>query len=226
MKTLVKKKPDICRVTRPREEAKSVYDRMSRWYDLIAGSSEQKLSAVGLEMLNIQEGEKILEIGFGTGYNMLQLANAVGTSGKVFGIDISEGMHKMTRTRMQRAGLLNRVILILGDAMAYPFETNFFNAIFISFTLELFDTPDIPVFLQNCKKILHPDGRICVVSLSKKNNPMVKLYELVHNLFPKYLDCRPIYVQQSMIDAGFTITEVKELSMWGLPVDVVLANKR
>ena len=70
-------------------------------------------------------------------------------------------------------------------------------------------------------------GRICVVAMSKreKQGPMVKLYEWLHEKFPNYIDCRPIFVRQSLEDAHFKIINRTVMPFWGLDVEIVLANK-
>lgn len=218
----------ISRVMRTKETAKVSYDRMSRWYDLLAGTSEWKFVKVGLNLLGAKEGENILEIGFGTGKAILALADAVGDGGRVYGIDLSEGMHRIASERVRAAGLSDRVELRCGDGVELPYEDHCFNAVFTSFTLDLFDTPEIPIVLQECKRVLHRDGRLVVVSMAKKEESSlaIRLYDWAHEKIPNYVDCRPIFVSGSLSDAGFDIVERVEMKMWGLPVDAVQGRMR
>ena len=217
----------ICRVRRSKGEAKASYDRMSGWYDLLAASSEKKFVDAGLQKLCAQPGEIVLEIGFGTGHGILSLARAVGDAGRAYGIDISQGMLDITQERVRKAGLARRVELKCMDAETLPFTSGFFDAIFMSFTLELFDTPEIPMVLNECYRTLRSRGRICVVTLSKEEKPgcVTKIYEWIHSRFPKYVDCRPIHAQRALEDAGFRPSDAEQRSMWGLPVEIVVASK-
>ncbi len=217
---------EISRVTRSREQARTSYNRMSQWYDWLAGSSEKRFTDAGLQKLNIQTGEIVLEIGFGTGYSILALAQSVGDSGQVYGVDISDGMLSVTQAMVNKAGLSARVELMCGDARQLSFEANCFDVVFMSFTLELFDTPDIPIVLRECRRVLRNGGRLGVVSLSKKNAAglMPRLYEWAHARFPAYIDCRPILAQQALENTGFDIVDVINTSTWGLPIEIVTAS--
>jgi len=218
---------DTVRVMRSKDEAKASYDRMSPFYSLVAGQSERKFVDRGLQMLAARRGESILEIGFGTGGALVSLAAAVGSDGEVHGIDISPGMTDVTRRKLMKRGASGRVRLDVGDAVDLPYETGSFDAVFMSFTLELFDNPEIPVILAECGRVLAEGGRVCVVAMSGlgKQGMMSSLYLLAHARIPNYVDCRPIFTARSLGEAGFVVKDRDLSSMWWLPVETVLAEK-
>jgi len=90
----------------------------------------------------------------------------------------------------------------------------------------LFDNPEIPLVLEECKRILRPSGRIVVVGMSKEgeDGAVLRVFEWTHQHFPNFLDCRPIFVRRSLEKAGFYIQSVATMSMW-VPVEIVLAGK-
>ena len=219
--------PGILPVPRTKEEAKRTYDRISRYYNCLAGSFERKYAEMALERLSIGKGETVLEIGFGTGHCLKRIAESVGPKGEAYGIDLSTGMMEISKKRLEKAGLGDRVKLFCGDAASLPFDDSTFDAVFMSFTLELFDTPEIPKVLEQIKRVLKPDGRLAVVSISKANGESIflRLYEWTHNKWPKYVDCRPIYVEQSLIDAGYKIKSKEKVKIFGLPAEIIVAVK-
>lgn len=201
---------------------------MSKTYDLFAGIFESKYREMTLKYLNIKTGEKVLEIGFGTGHSLKKMAMLVGDSGNIYGIDISSGMLKVAAKRLSAADLMGRVTLTCGDAAKLPYEDSKFDTVFMSFTLELFDTPEISLVLKEIRRVLKPNGKLGIVSMSKGNGSpvMVKLYEFIHRKFPTYADCRPIYVEQSIRDAGFEISFRETLKLSGLPIEIVITESK
>ncbi len=216
----------IRRVSRSKVQAQSSYDRLSRWYDILA-SSERKYGLLGVQKLKLRAGEKALEIGFGAGRGLLALGQAVGPQGLVCGIDLSPGMLNVARRRLEAAQSAQQSLpqfdLRLGDATHLPFERAAFDAILISFTLELFDTPEIPQVLSECRRVLRPGGRAAVVSLRQEDHWPVRLYEWFHEKLPALVDCRPILAQAELKQAGFTVQEFAPHSLWGLPIEIIVA---
>lgn len=214
------------RVNRPRSEAAEFYTRLAPWYDLLAGS-EKRFVRRGVDLLDPNPRERILEIGFGTGYAQERIIPHL-EDGFSAAVDISEGMAIQAQRKLGLAGLLDRSGLTISDSLPLPYSSDSFDGIFSSFTLELFDTPQIPILLSECRRVLKPTGRLVIVSLSK-DQPLGlpgRLYESFHNRFPTIADCRPIPVRHLLEKNGFDIADVKNKKMWGLPVVLVAADRR
>lgn len=216
----------ILAVPRGKAEARQFYDRISRIYGLLTAVFERKHAERALGYLSIEEGEAVLEIGFGSGHCLQRIANSVGQTGKAHGVELSSGMLKVARTRLGKEHTLDRVELLRADAANLPYRSDSFDAAFMAFTLELFDTPEIPIVLQELRRVVKPKGKLGVVSMSKDNgeSAMVRLYEWVHQRWPKYADCRPIYVERCLIDAGYRVQSKSKASMAGLPLEIVVAT--
>ena len=216
----------VLRVLQSKDETRAYYDKISAVYDLLAERSEGPVRQAAVDKLGLRAGERVLEIGYGTGHSLVQLAQAVGPDGKVFGMDLSDGMRARALERLEKEGLLARAELSSGDATRLPYSDGSMDAVFMSFTLELFDTPEIPKVLAECKRVLRAAGRIGVVAITRegKESFAVEAYEWTHRHFPNLLDCRPIYARRALEDAGFFIKEAAITSMW-VPVEIVLAEK-
>ena len=218
--------PGVLRVLQSKDETRAFYDKIARVYDLLAEHSEAPVRRAGLHMLDVQPGQTVLEIGFGTGHCLLELAQSVGSRGKVYGIDLSEKMREISHARLEDQGLAERVELSCGDALHLPYPSGSVDAVFMSFTLELFDTPEIPIVLRECRRVLRNEGRIVVVGMSRvvPEGFVMEVFEWTHRHFPDYLDCRPILVRQALEDAGFHTIESETVKMW-VNVEIVCGLK-
>jgi len=216
----------VLRVLQTHQQRRAFYDKISRVYDLLAEHSEAPMRARGLELLAASAGESVIEVGCGTGHCVASLARAVGPTGMVMGVDLSGGMLAQASAHLSREGLRDRAFLVCADGGMLPLADGSVDAVFTSFTLELFDTPEIPRVLAEWRRVLHPGGRVVVVGMSKAggSDPMLRLYEWTHRHFPNFVDCRPIFVERALGEAGFSIAGSELLHMW-VPVEIVLARK-
>lgn len=202
----------------------AAYDRISFAYDLVADPAEHQARARGLELLNAQAGERVLEIGAGTGRALLRLTSAVGLKGEACGVDSSAGMLRLARQRVPACP--GGLALQQGDARWLPYRAASFDAAFMSFTLELFEPPDIGLVLSEVRRVLRPRGRLVIVCLAAMADGgfVADAYTWLHRHFPNLIDCRPIDVLGLLEHGGYRPVRTERMTLWRLPVVAVSAE--
>lgn len=105
---------------------------------------------------NVSVGESVLDIGCGCGQTSLELAQRVGPTGRVVGVDISEPMLKRARERADHAKQKNAEF-VRTDAQVHPFSTEF-DLLFSRFGVMFFDDPGAA--FVNLANALKPGGRL------------------------------------------------------------------
>lgn len=114
------------------------------------------------EVLRPQPGERILEIGPGTGYYTLDMAEWVGPGGRVEIFDLQrEFLDHVMRCAAER-GLTN-IVPTQGDATALPYEDDSMDAVVL--TAVLGEIPDRAAALREIRRVLKPSGRLVVGEL-------------------------------------------------------------
>jgi ubiquinone/menaquinone biosynthesis C-methylase UbiE len=167
------------------------------------------------------EGDNVLEVGFGTGQILVELARRLGETGKAYGIEISPKMLERTMQRVEKEGLSSRVDLRLGDARKLPYEDETFDVLFNSYMLDLIDTPEIPQILSEFKRVLKPDGRLVLVNVSK-NRKALTFYEHLYKMCGGRCGlfgggCRPVLTGLSWGNSDFrTWVGATRGTRWGL----------
>lgn len=113
--------------------------------------------------LNLRPGERVLDVGAGTGISTEELARS---GAYAVGVDISLGM--------LRAGRRTRphVPLLAGDALRLPFPDATFDAVTISFALR--NVVDTGAALREFARVTRPGGRLVVCELSHPTNPLFR----------------------------------------------------
>ena len=212
------------------EANREFYDRISRAYDLIAEADEHKAREAGERLLELRPGERVLEIGFGTGNSVINMAESVGPTGKVYGLDVSPGMLEVAQRKIGDKALSDRIELSTGDARELPYEDESFDAAFAGFTLELFPLSEIPAVLGELRRVLRTGERLGVVSMAKveqgqRASLIEKTYIWMHRHFPHIVDCRPIDPVKCLQDAGFTIQDEIDMEIWTMPVKAIVGVK-
>ena len=114
-----------------------------------------------LEILQPVAGEKVLEVGPGTGYYSLQVASLL-ESGKLDVFDIQQEMLDHVMRVAGERGITN-IEPTLGDARQLPYDDNSFDAAYLVTVLG--EIPDQDAALRELARVVRPGGRLVVGEL-------------------------------------------------------------
>jgi S-adenosylmethionine-diacylgycerolhomoserine-N-methlytransferase len=123
-----------------------------------------------LDTLNPPDGGSVLEIGCGTGRNLILAARKYPKS-RFYGVDISDEMLTTARTSIEKAGLSSQISVVQGNATRFqtdqPFGERTFDRIFCSYTLSMI--PEWKQVIGQACSALQPDGRVHIVDFGDQS---------------------------------------------------------
>lgn len=146
-------------------EVRTLYRRTARFYDAslwayrIAGIGQHRRRAVGA--LELRIGDTVVDMGCGTGLNFPLLCEAVGPTGRVIGVDLTDAMLERARRRVEREGWTN-VELVEADLARYEFPKDL-NAALATFALEM--VPRYDAVIGRAAQSLPEGGRLAVYGM-------------------------------------------------------------
>ncbi len=113
-----------------------------------------------LRLLDLQAGERVLDLGCGPGYLANEMAAAVGPSGLVRGVDVSPSMLELARRR-ERLRDAATVELSRGDVSALEFPDGAFD---VAVSTQVYEyVEDVRAALREAHRVLAPGGRIAIL---------------------------------------------------------------
>ena len=115
-----------------------------------------------MQTLAPRPGERVLEIGPGTGYYSLEVARALQPGGTLEIFDLQQEMLDHTMDHAGEAGITN-LIPTRGDARELPYESASFDSVFLVTVLG--EIPDRSSALREIRRVLKPEGRLVVGEL-------------------------------------------------------------
>lgn len=105
----------------------------------------------------VNEGESVLDIGSGTGFDLIVASRMVGTEGKVCGIDLTPEMAKKAEANLKAAGVVNGEVRVAG-AEEIPYDENTFDVVTSNGVLNL--SPLKEKSFGEVHRVLKPNGRL------------------------------------------------------------------
>ena len=205
----------------------SAYDLGSLFYGSFVVPMERRPRLHGLELAAIQPQDRVLEVAVGTGAALLEILKRVDKANVVYGMDLSPRMLEKARHAVAKAGFTN-VNLRQGDARSLPFDDNTFDVLFNSYMLDLIPLDDMPVVLNEFRRVLKSSGRLVLVNMSKDQEITVweRLYRATPSRLVPYLygGCRPVLMAEHVRAAGFRDVQ-REFIKNIIPSEVVVGRK-
>jgi SAM-dependent methyltransferase len=149
-----------------------------------ADGMDRRLAPVGallLERAAPTPGERVLDVGCGTGALATRLAEAVGVRGGVVGLDISETMLDAAR----RGGVPPSVELLRADAQSHVFPPPAFDLVVSRFGVMFFEDPVLA--FRNLRRAMRPGARLCFAAwapLTENPHWQIPLAAVIRRLGP------------------------------------------
>lgn len=137
---------------------------------------DQNLSFISHRLIGdarLSGGQRVLDLGCGTGYPAILAAQAVGGQGRVIAIDLSDGMLAIAKRKAEEAGLSN-IQFQAEDATTLPFDSASFDAVISRFCLMFL--PEIPRAVAEVARVLKSGGYIAAAVWSTPDkNPFMRI---------------------------------------------------
>lgn len=190
-----------------------VYDKLANVYDLIFGPSLHPGRLKAIQRMDIQPGERVLEVGVGTGINL----SLYPRQAAVTGIDFSSSMLEKARERAARKGAAP-VRLLQMDAADLKFAEGAFDIVYAPYLISV--VPDPIKVATEMRRVCRPGGRIIFLNHFLSPNPILSRVErlispfTIHIGFKSDLDL-PAFLAQADLKP-VSIEKVNVPKIWSL----------
>jgi phosphatidylethanolamine/phosphatidyl-N-methylethanolamine N-methyltransferase len=190
-----------------------VYDKLAKVYDLTFGPTLHPGRIQAIQRMNIQPGERVLEVGVGTGINL----SLYPKEASITGIDFSGSMLEKARERAARKD--NRGVRLLQmDAADLKFADDSFDIVYAPYLISV--VPDPLTVAREMRRVCRPGGRIIFLNHFLSPNPLLSRMEraispfTIHIGFKADLDL-PAFLAQADLHP-VSIEKVNIPRLWSL----------
>jgi phosphatidylethanolamine/phosphatidyl-N-methylethanolamine N-methyltransferase len=152
------------------ETIKRAYAILSPVYDFLFDKVFYPGRVAAIDLLEIKPGDRVLEVGVGTGLNLPLYPRDC----EVTGIDISEGMLRKADERVRTYGMTNTKLMVM-DASKLEFPENSFDRVIATYVISA--VPDPVKTLLEMRRVCKPSGHLVILNHFKSDNPVIGMFE-------------------------------------------------
>lgn len=196
-----------------RDKIERVYTTYAGFYDHVFGRVFQEGRESAIRNLNVQPGERVLEVGVGTGIALPMYPRHC----RIVGIDLSEGMLAKAKERIATLQL-SHVELYRMDAGAMEFEDNSFDTVVAAYVVTA--VPDYRKVVSEMIRVCRPGGRIVMLNHFSNGNKVINAIERVLSPLTKHLGWRTDLSLNTVLEGTSLLVarkqKVNPLRLWAL----------
>ena len=190
------------------DTVKTAYRRYAGFYDALFGPVLQPGRRAVLEALKLKPGNRVLEVGVGTGLSLPMYPSSV----QVTGIDVSSEMLAKARTRVARRSLANVEALLEMDAEAMAFPDASFDKVVAMYVMPVVRNP--ARVMEELHRVCRPDGEIYIVNHVKSDNRFIRAFEMGLARFSDQIGFRPDFELRELVNGAGEIDEVARINVF------------
>lgn len=193
------------------EAAQAAYRRYAAIYDAVFGPALQTGRKVVLDRLRLRPGERLLEVGVGTGLSLPMYPSDV----RITGVDASREMLDKARLRVAAGNITNVEALLEMDAQAMTFPDASFDKVVAMYVVSVVERP--AQLMRELRRVCRPGGEIFIVNHVRSTNPLLGAVENALAPFSAKIGWHPDFKLEEITAAGGTLLEVSPAGvLWKL----------
>lgn len=193
------------------EAAQAAYRRYAGIYDAVFGPALQTGRKVVLDKLGLRPGERLLEVGVGTGLSLPMYPPYV----RITGVDASREMLDKARLRVAAGHITNVEALLEMDAQAMAFADASFDKVVAMYVVSVVERP--AQLMRELRRVCRPGGEIFIVNHVRSANPVLGAVESALAPFSAKIGWHPDFKLEEITAAGGTLLEVSPAGLlWKL----------
>lgn len=190
------------------ESVKAAYRRYAGVYDTVFGPVLQPGRKAVVQALGLRPGERVLEVGVGTGLSLPLYPRDV----TITGIDISSEMLEKARRRVARRRLANVEALLEMDAERMSFADASFDKVVAMYVVSVVEKP--ARLVEELHRVCRPDGEIFLVNHVRSDNRFVAAVEKGLARFSDKLGFHPDFELRDMVARADQLTELSRINFF------------